>query len=128
VPHVLTVPALQHCDPVARIILSKICKSAIQSFIEYTPKMEDFGDVSRARAAFQQFTDAMTAGREIMRRAGVSDPPPVPEFDSVFRRLDGTSRQDLYAALRENEIATPADAVRFWQPFIRRAFNAPEKR
>jgi hypothetical protein len=90
--------------------------------------MEGFGDVSLARAAFQQFTDAMTAGREIMRRAGVADPPPVPDFDAVFRRLDGAARQDLYAALRENEIATPADAVRFWQPFIRRAFSAPEKR
>jgi hypothetical protein len=90
--------------------------------------MEDFADVARARASFQQFTDAMSAGREIMRRAGVSDPPPVPDFDTVFRRLDAAARQDLYAGLHENEIATPAEAVRFWQPFIRRAFGAPEKR
>jgi len=90
--------------------------------------MEDFADVARARASFQQFIDAMSVGREIMRRAGVSDPPPVPDFDTVFHRLDTAARQDLYAGLRENEIATPADAVRFWQPFIRRAFGAPEKR
>jgi hypothetical protein len=127
-PDMLAMPAFQHCDPISGIILSKAYDHALQSIIEYTPNMEDFADVARARASFQQFTDAMTAGREIMRRAGVADPPPVPDFDTVFRGLNAAARQDLYKALRENEIATPADAVRLWQPFIRRAFDVHGKR
>lgn len=85
--------------------------------------MEDFAEVARARASFQQFTTAIAAGREIIRRAGVSEPPPVPDFDTIFRRLDPQSRQELYALLRTTELNTPADAVRFWQPFIRRALH-----
>ena len=46
--------------------------------------MEDFNDVARARASYNSFVEAMSVGREIMRRAGVPDPPPIPDFDVVF--------------------------------------------
>ncbi|HXJ40576.1 MAG TPA: hypothetical protein VNH18_14955 [Bryobacteraceae bacterium] len=59
-----------------------------------------------------------------MRRAGVPDPPPIPEFDAVFRRLPAEVRQKLYAALRENAATTPVEAIRLWQPLIRSAFGA----
>ena len=83
--------------------------------------MEDFDDVAKARASYKVFKEAMTAGREIMRRAGVPDPPPVPDFDLVFRRLNARARADLYAALPDTGTLKPADAIRLWQPFIRRA-------
>ena len=87
--------------------------------------MEEFADVSRARASYKLFVEAVTAGREIMRRVGVPDPPEIPPFDAVFKRLSADSKKDLYAALSEKESLTPAEAVRLWQPFIRRAFGAP---
>jgi hypothetical protein len=85
--------------------------------------MDDFADVARARAAYKTFTDAIQAGREIVRRAGVPDPPPIPDFDIVFRRLTQPMRDELYAELRSANHLSPADAIRLWQPFIRRAFG-----
>jgi len=81
--------------------------------------------VARARAAYKVFTEAANAGRDIMRRAGVPDPPEIPTFDMVFKRLSADSKKDLYAALSEKEELSPADAIRLWQPFIRRAFGPP---
>jgi len=88
--------------------------------------MDEFSDVARARAAYQPFADAIHAGREIVRRAGVPDPPPIPDFDAVFRRLTPPIRAELYAELRKAESLGPAEAIRLWQPFIRRAFGQPE--
>jgi len=85
--------------------------------------MDDFADVAEARASYNVFSEAMRAGREIMRRAGVADPPPVPEFDAVYRRLTPVIRRELYAALSARQNMTPADVIRLWQPFIRRAFG-----
>ncbi len=85
--------------------------------------MDDFADVARARAAYQAFSDALRAGRAILQKAGVPDPPPIPEFDAVYRRLTPGLRQELYAELRKKESFDPADAIRLWQPFIRRAFG-----
>jgi hypothetical protein len=88
---------------------------------------DEFSNVARARESWQAFTEAMTAGREILRRAGVPDPPPIPEFDMVFRRLNAQSKNELYAALREalrdKEILSPADAIKIWQPLIKKAFS-----
>lgn len=88
--------------------------------------MDDFADVAKARASYKVFSEAMHAGREIMRRAGVVDPPPVPEFDTVYRRLTPAMRRELYTALGGARNMTPADAVRLWQPFLRRAFGQPK--
>ncbi len=86
--------------------------------------MEEFDNVARAREAFGLFADAMNKGREILQRAGIAESaPPVPGFDMVFRRLDYGLRQKLYADLRELEKITPADALRIWQPLIKRAFS-----
>jgi hypothetical protein len=86
--------------------------------------MDDFSDVANARASYKAFADALKAGREIIQRTGVSDPPPIPDFDSVFRRLTPEAKQELYGQLRNAEIPPkPADAIRLWQPFIRRAFG-----
>ena len=60
-----------------------------------------------------------------MRRAGVPDPPEIPAFDMVFKRLSADSKKDLYAALADKEELSPAEAIRLWQPFIRRAFGPP---
>jgi hypothetical protein len=68
----------------------------------------------------------MHAGREILRRAGVVDPPPIPEFEKVFRNLTPELRAELYARLRDVETLAPAEAIRLWQPFIRRAFGQPK--
>ncbi|MDE3194991.1 MAG: hypothetical protein KGN84_01505 [Acidobacteriota bacterium] len=89
--------------------------------------MEGFADVAKARATFKVFAEAVSAGREIMRRAGVADPPEIPSFDAVFRRLSPESKQELYAAIAEKEELGPADAIRIWTPFIRRAFGAPAR-
>ena len=89
--------------------------------------MEDFADVARARASYSALVEALSAGQEIMRRAGVPDPPPIPEFDVIFRRLNAEARKELFAALREKELATPAEVIRIWQPFLRRAFSSAGK-
>ncbi|MEP6716417.1 MAG: hypothetical protein ABJC09_12670 [Terriglobia bacterium] len=85
--------------------------------------MDEFSEVARARASYKAFTEALNTGREIMRRAGVPDPPPIPGFDAVFRRLDAQGREELFAAIREENPVNPADAVRIWQPLVRRAFG-----
>jgi hypothetical protein len=85
--------------------------------------MEEFADVAKARASYKVFIEALNQGREIMRRAGVADPPPVPDFDTVFRRLTPEMRQELYAALDLDEPKTPTETIRLWQPLIRRAFG-----
>jgi hypothetical protein len=94
--------------------------------------MADFDDVARARASYQTFVEAMNAGREILRRAGVPDPPPIPDFDVVFRRLNASLRKELYAALQVDRTVSPAEgrnaraeAIRLWQPLIKRAFARP---
>jgi hypothetical protein len=85
--------------------------------------MEEFSDVSRARASWKVYLEAMTAGREILRRAGVAEPPPIPEFDTIFRLLTPELRQELYAALDAHPSATPAETVQIWQPLIRGSLN-----
>ncbi len=84
---------------------------------------DNFADVSKARAAYKTFTEALATGREIMRRAGVAEPPPIPDFDAVYRHLTPDMRQELYRALAEIGDLTPAEAIRIWQPLIRRAFS-----
>lgn len=91
----------------------------------YTPVMDDFADVARARAAYQTFAGALTAGRNILQRAGVAEPPPIPEFDEVFRKLTPPMRRELYESLGKTESISPAEAIRIWQPLIRRAFGQP---
>jgi hypothetical protein len=85
--------------------------------------MAEFDDVARARASYNQFVKAVTAGREILARAGVPDPPPIPEFDVVFKRLNSEMRTELYATLRAETAPSPAESIRLWQPLIRRAFG-----
>ncbi len=86
--------------------------------------MADFSDFARARASWNAYVEAMEKGREIMIRAGVPGPPPIPEFDAVFKRLDAGAREELYAALRGKETPRPAEAIRIWQPLIKRAFGS----
>lgn len=88
--------------------------------------MDEFADVANARAAYKIFEDAMHKGREIMMRAGVENAPPIPEFDTVYRRLTAPMRQELFAAVKNAEKLTPAEAIRIWQPLIRRAFGQPK--
>jgi hypothetical protein len=86
--------------------------------------MEEFENVAKAREAYAVFVDAMSKGRDILLRAGIAEAaPPVPEFDTVFRRLDSGLRQKLYADLEEVDRITPVDALRIWQPLIKRAFG-----
>jgi hypothetical protein len=86
--------------------------------------MEDFADVSKARATYELYADAMRKGRDILLRAGIAEsPPPVPEFDAVFRRLDAGLRQTLFAELRKLESFSTPDAMRIWQPLLKRAFG-----
>ena len=87
--------------------------------------MDDFADVARARAAYKTFSEALSAGRTIIQRAGVPDPPPIPDFDVVFRKLNSEMRRELYQELGKAEVIGPADAIRIWQPLIRRAFGQP---
>jgi hypothetical protein len=85
--------------------------------------MEAFDNVAQARASYNQFVRALNAGREILQRAGVPDPPPIPDFDVVFKRLNSGMREELYAALRADSAPGPAESIRLWQPLIRRAFG-----
>lgn len=87
--------------------------------------MEQFADVAKARETYALFAEAMNKGRDIPIRAGIAQAaPPVTAFDVVFRRLDVNSRQELYGALRPLETATPADALRIWQPLMKQAFGS----
>ena len=87
--------------------------------------MDDFAYVARARAAYKTFTEALSAGRAILQRAGVAEPPPIPDFDVVFRKLNSEMRRDLYEELGKAEVISPAESIRIWQPLIRRAFGQP---
>lgn len=87
--------------------------------------MDEFADVARARAAYKTFVDALSAGRSIIERAGVSNSPAIPDFDTVFRKLTPEMRRELYAELEKSDAAGAADAIRIWQPMIRRAFGRP---
>jgi hypothetical protein len=89
--------------------------------------MDDFADVAKARASYKSFVEAMQAGREIMQRVGVPNPPPIPDFDIVFRRMSSEMRKELYAELNKIEATKPAEAIRVWQPVIRRAFGVKSR-
>jgi hypothetical protein len=87
--------------------------------------VDEFADVAKARATYALFADAMSKGRDILVRAGIaSAPPPVPDFDAVFRRLNANLRETLYADLRTVESLTTEEALRIWQPLLKRAFGA----
>ena len=90
--------------------------------------MAEFEDVARARASYKIFVDALNAGREIVQRAGVVEAPPIPDFDTVYRRMSPETRAELFTALREQAPETAADTIRFWQPLIRRAFGVNSAR
>jgi hypothetical protein len=86
--------------------------------------MEDFADVARARETYLLFAAAMNQGREILVRAGIAEaPPPVPEFDAVFRRLNAGIRETLFTELRGIDKPTTVDALRVWQPLLKKAFG-----
>ena len=86
--------------------------------------MEEFADVSKARQTFELYAEAMRKGRDILLRAGIAEsPPPVPDFDAVFRRLDPALRQSLFTELRKLENFGTADAMRIWQPLLKRALG-----
>ncbi len=89
--------------------------------------MEDFADVAKARASWKAYVEALSTGRDIMRRAGVADPPPIPEFDTVFRHLSPELRRELYSALNEKATTTPSEALEIWQPLMRKAFGGPKQ-
>ena len=87
--------------------------------------MEEFSNVSKARESYALFSAALNTGRDILLRAGIAAaPPPIPEFDTVFRRLDAGLRQELYTELHGLETLTTADAMRIWQPLLKRASAA----
>jgi hypothetical protein len=69
----------------------------------------------------------MKAGREIMQRVGVLNPPPIPDFDVIYRRLSPEMRSELYAELNRIDATKPAEAIRVWQPVIRRAFGVQQR-
>lgn len=93
----------------------------------YTPNMEEFSDVAKARASWKAYVEALNTGRDIMRRAGVADPPPIPEFDTVFRHLGPELRRQLYSALNGRAAVTPSEALEIWQPVMRKAFGGPKQ-
>jgi hypothetical protein len=84
--------------------------------------VEEFANVSRARESYALFAAAMNTGRDILLRAGIAaTPPPIPDFDAVFRRLDASLRQQLYAELGKLQTITTPDALRIWQPLLKKA-------
>jgi len=85
--------------------------------------MDEFTGRARARESYKAFAQAMQAGREILRRAGVVDPPEIPDFERVFRKLTPEMKAELYAQLSEAVAPGPAEAIRLWQPFLRKAFG-----
>jgi len=92
----------------------------------YSDPMDEFTAVSKAREAYTLFAEAMETGREILLRAGIAEaPPPIPDFDTVFRRLSPELKGELFAELET--LPTPAarvDALRIWQPLIKKAFGS----
>jgi hypothetical protein len=90
----------------------------------YADGMVEFADVSRARETYELFAEAMSKGRDILVRAGIAGAaPPVPDFDAVFRRLDAGLRRTLFQELRELKTFTTPDAIRIWQPLLKKAFG-----
>ena len=88
--------------------------------------MDDFADVARARASYKLYSDALNKGRDILSRAGIAAaPPPVPEFEVIFKRLNTEVKQDLYTELRDLTELTPIDAMRIWKAAITRTFGRP---
>jgi hypothetical protein len=91
--------------------------------------MEEFSNVSKARESYALFAAALNTGRDILQRAGIATAPPaIPEFDAVFRRLDASLRQELYTELHRVETLTTADAMRIWQPLLKRASAVGSRR
>lgn len=87
--------------------------------------MGEFADVAKARESYALFADAMNTGRDILLRAGIAEaPPPIPEFDAVFRRVSAPLRQELYAELHKLETITTPDAIRIWQPLLKKISGA----
>jgi hypothetical protein len=88
--------------------------------------MDEFTAVSKARETYILFAEAMEKGRDILSRAGIAEaPPPVPEFETVYRRLSAGSKRELFARLAElPTTATTVDAFRIWQPLLRKAFSS----
>lgn len=91
----------------------------------YTFAMEDFADVARARTSYQLFAEAMNKGRDILQRAGLAaSPPPVPEFDAVFRHLNAGAREELFSELRDLPTIDAINSLRIWKPLIQRSFGS----
>lgn len=85
--------------------------------------MDEFADVAKARASWKLYAEAMNKGRDILARAGIAEaPPPVPAFDTVFRRLTPEAKEALYSDLRPLGEITPIDALRVWKAAISRSF------
>jgi hypothetical protein len=91
--------------------------------------MDEFTAVSRARETYALFAEAMQTGRDILLRAGIAEaPPPIPEFDTVFRRLPPEIRSELIAELEAlPSPPTRVDALRIWQPLIKKAFAGAKR-
>ena len=86
--------------------------------------MDEFTAVSKARESYNLFAEAMNKGRDILQRAGIAQaPPPVAEFESVFRRLTPALKKTLYAELEDLERITTLDALRVWQPLLKKALQ-----
>ena len=90
--------------------------------------MDEFTAVSRARETWALFAEAMQKGREILLRAGIAEAPPaVPDFDTVYRRLSPAMKRELFDQLEGLAAATTAattvDALRIWQPLLKKAFS-----
>ena len=86
--------------------------------------MDEFTAVSRARETWALFAEALQKGREILLRAGIAEAPPaVPDFDTVYRRLSPAMKQELFDQLENLATATTVDALRIWQPLLKKAFS-----
>jgi hypothetical protein len=86
--------------------------------------MDEFTAVSKARETWALFAEAMQKGREILLRAGIAEAPPaVPDFDTVYRRLSPAMKRDLFEQLEGLATATTVDALRIWQPLLKKAFT-----
>jgi len=84
--------------------------------------MDEFTAVSRARDSWNLFAEAMNKGRDILQRAGIAQsPPPVPEFEAVYRRLTPALKKTLFTELESLETISTADALRIWQPLLKQA-------
>ena len=83
--------------------------------------MEEFKDVAKAKSSYKLYAEQLERGRTLYIKAGLAaDPPPIPTFDTVFRKLSATARKELYEDLSMFEEITPADAMRVWTGIIKR--------